>query len=67
MALVFLTKFQINNKHCTNKLFLVKSRVPINARIAQLVEHTTDTGGVLSSNLSTRTEILCPLSDKLAI
>jgi hypothetical protein len=28
------------------------------ARIAQLVEHTTDTGGVLSSSLSTRTNCL---------
>jgi hypothetical protein len=27
------------------------------ARVAQLVEHTTDTGGVLGSNPSTRTEI----------
>lgn len=26
------------------------------ARIAQLVEHTTDTGGVLGSNPSARTE-----------
>ena len=29
----------------------------VNARIAQLVEHTTDTGGVPSSNLGTRTNL----------
>ena len=28
------------------------------ARIAQLVEHTTDTGGVLGSNPSARTELV---------
>ncbi len=34
------------------------------ARIAQLVEHTTDTGGVLGSNPSARTVDLFLVSEK---